>query len=162
MSHFSCAICLSLFGANSSGNIVSIKCGHVFHGNCLNLWFLSQKNRLIYKSCPTCRHIVLNSHVRRLYLSESPSTNAAQAEPPITTNANLPDDEKAIANDQAMLPSRSPSNDDINDDIIEGSDDDEPNQAAVYQRSSTNSALVESSVIDRHNQSNQAAEYLLI
>lgn len=147
MSHFSCAICLNVFDAGGSGDIVSIKCGHVFHGNCLNLWFLSQKNRLIFKSCPTCRHIVLTSHMRRLYLSESASANAVEIEP----NANIPDDEKAIENGQVILTSED-AIEATDDDMMEESDDDEPSQAVVYQRPSAE--------VDRRNPTNRAAEYL--
>jgi hypothetical protein len=43
-----CAICLAEFQAGEHG-VVSLKCGHVFHRECLQPWFQA------HHTCPICR-----------------------------------------------------------------------------------------------------------
>tara|TARA_A100001015_G_C15003490_1_gene719619 strand:- start:337 stop:816 length:480 start_codon:yes stop_codon:yes gene_type:complete len=43
-----CSICLE----NLEKNLVQLKCGHIFHKNCIDTWYKSQKN-----TCPICRNI---------------------------------------------------------------------------------------------------------
>jgi hypothetical protein len=48
---FECCICM---GSNEEEtSVVKTACGHCFHGNCLNRWFVGGK-----RSCPYCRATV--------------------------------------------------------------------------------------------------------
>ncbi|CAK1545751.1 unnamed protein product [Leptosia nina] len=61
--HILCTICSDL--VNPSENIHVIKCGHIFHYDCLKQWVDRSK------SCPQCRIKVTNSCIFRIYLTVS-------------------------------------------------------------------------------------------
>ena len=46
-----CAICHDMFLENLGENIVKTNCEHIYHENCINMWFSSSKE----ESCPICR-----------------------------------------------------------------------------------------------------------
>ncbi|CAG7785850.1 unnamed protein product, partial [Allacma fusca] len=52
----------------SSVEVISTECGHVYHSECLDRWFDSQKGAPGVK-CPTCRVIISKASCRRLFLS---------------------------------------------------------------------------------------------
>jgi len=43
---YECLICLDEF--NQGQQIIMIKCGHIYHKNCIDKWFLKKK------TCPLC------------------------------------------------------------------------------------------------------------
>ena len=43
---YECLICLDEF--NQGQKIIMIKCGHIYHKNCIDKWFLKKK------TCPLC------------------------------------------------------------------------------------------------------------
>lgn len=73
MPFFGCAICLNQYNADKDESIYAIHCGHVFHEICLRRWLKSQFDRFVMKSCPTCRQLVGESQMRRIYLDQSPT-----------------------------------------------------------------------------------------
>ena len=56
---FECSICLDNIDLD---DIHELKCGHIFHKECINNWF---KQDSIYKSCPYCRAINMKKNIHR-------------------------------------------------------------------------------------------------
>jgi len=46
--------------------IVATKCGHAFHTECINKWFMQNKEKE-FKTCPTCRKEMRSNDTHRLF-----------------------------------------------------------------------------------------------
>jgi hypothetical protein len=50
---FECSICLDHKHKNMP--LRTLRCTHIFHKECVNQWFIAQKNRQVPETCPFCR-----------------------------------------------------------------------------------------------------------
>lgn len=93
-STFSCEICAEEFMADTDKKVSAISCGHVFHENCLNCWFGTQRKQNRRVNCPKCRTPSSANRMIRLYLfgtsSCTENTPANATERPISDNATNP------------------------------------------------------------------------
>ncbi|ODM89061.1 RING-H2 finger protein ATL48 [Orchesella cincta] len=48
--------------------ILIIKCGHTFHTECINNWFMENREKDL-KTCPLCRREMMSNDTRRVFLS---------------------------------------------------------------------------------------------
>lgn len=66
---FICQICMDTF--TTTCDTYSTLCGHIFHNNCLNVWFQRRE-----PTCPTCRNYcqqsVNNTGIHKVYLPFDP------------------------------------------------------------------------------------------
>lgn len=58
-----CCICLDEFSADGESKIVTPKCGHLYHENCINSWLTNNA------SCPQCRHAVNRNKLQIVHLT---------------------------------------------------------------------------------------------
>ncbi|XP_076762254.1 uncharacterized protein LOC143430138 [Xylocopa sonorina] len=65
-----CAICVD----SSISNILSTRCGHVYHSDCLQQWLESSK------TCPECRQSVKNNQLRKIYFNFANSEDSSSLE----------------------------------------------------------------------------------
>ena len=56
-----CSICYAAIDA-STGK-VELSCSHVFHLNCLSIWFKTQSERYTDQNCPCCRHVANETEI---------------------------------------------------------------------------------------------------
>lgn len=73
---FICDICHENYHADTSKKLCAILCGHVYHINCLDTWFHTQRHQNNITTCPNCRRPVIGRQVIRLYLFGSGSSSA--------------------------------------------------------------------------------------
>lgn len=60
-----CCICLEEFAGSNERKILTPKCGHLFHENCLNDWLSREV------SCPQCRLTVTHSDLHQVFLTDT-------------------------------------------------------------------------------------------
>eukprot|EP00088_Acartia_fossae_P048363 TRINITY_DN5275_c0_g1_i6.p1 TRINITY_DN5275_c0_g1~~TRINITY_DN5275_c0_g1_i6.p1 ORF type:complete len:339 (-),score=39.62 TRINITY_DN5275_c0_g1_i6:254-1270(-) len=65
--YINCVICLEVIGARD--DIMSLACGHLYHGTCIQEWLDTCKD------CPTCRVPTSNRRLRKIYLPEADGPN---------------------------------------------------------------------------------------
>lgn len=78
VSNFCCSICFECFdcsntSAGDENDFCVTSCGHFFHRNCINRWFLQQSNNI--NRCPVCRQTIAMGTVKRVYPQFINSTN---------------------------------------------------------------------------------------
>lgn len=60
-----CPICLSEYTSSGEHRIASLKCGHIFGSQCIQLWFNNKKSAL----CPKCYKPCRRSEIRMIFAS---------------------------------------------------------------------------------------------
>lgn len=67
-----CCICFEEFKLNNRDNrITSLKCGHLFHRNCIELWIKNSH------SCPNCRDHASLRHFRDIFVTNAENRRAS-------------------------------------------------------------------------------------
>lgn len=91
MATFGCEICMDDFREDIQKRVCAIFCGHVFHENCLKLWFRTQVQRFRPTTCPKCRTLAGSNEMIRLFMYDtgSSATNTQQL-PRLDDAASLP------------------------------------------------------------------------
>lgn len=59
-----CCICLEKMDLTDALNLYQVRCGHVYHVNCINKWIKYGANES--DKCPNCRRIMSNRTLSRI------------------------------------------------------------------------------------------------
>lgn len=85
-----CCICLEEFSADADSKIVTPKCGHLFHENCINIWLNNGA------TCPQCRSAVGRNKLQIVHLTATSTCSSSSSRRSSVFNSSLCQDYREL------------------------------------------------------------------